>query len=157
MRTLIKGPPCGKSYPGVRENVPCHLSPVNVTVTKIQYKDTRYLARQSPAVVPWTDPKQMPLKRTHPINRTRNQGISRPPLDPSKLKRRPWKLMHDDAWHLHIIGKTWKTIGKAWHFLTLGLFTVAIFGPFSAHFRLHFWIIFIVWQKNDIKWNQKWS
>jgi hypothetical protein len=24
----------------------------------------------------------------------------------------------------------------------LGLFTVAIFGPFSAHFRLHFWIIF---------------
>ena len=41
--------------------------------------------------------------------------------------------------------------------LSLGLFTVAIFGPFSAHFRLHFWIIFIVWQKNDIKWNQKWS
>ena len=25
---------------------------------------------------------------------------------------------------------------------SLGLFTVAIFGPFSAHFRSHFWIIF---------------
>jgi hypothetical protein len=25
---------------------------------------------------------------------------------------------------------------------TLGLFMVAIFGPFSAHFQLHFWIIF---------------
>jgi hypothetical protein len=27
-------------------------------------------------------------------------------------------------------------------FSSLGLFTVAIFRPFSAHFQLHFWIIF---------------
>jgi hypothetical protein len=32
---------------------------------------------------------------------------------------------------------------------TVGLFTVAIFGPFLASFWLHFWIIFIIWQKND--------
>jgi hypothetical protein len=37
----------------------------------------------------------------------------------------------------------------------IGLFTVAVFGPFSTHFQLHFWIIFIVWQKNDYKMKQK--
>jgi hypothetical protein len=37
--------------------------------------------------------------------------------------------------------KTWKKLAKT-HQDSIGLFTVGIFGPFSAHFRLHFWIIF---------------
>ena len=37
----------------------------------------------------------------------------------------------------------------------IGLFTVAIFGPFLTHFWLHFWIIFVVWQKNDYKMKKK--
>ena len=44
--------------------------------------------------------------------------------------------------------------------LTIGLFTVAIFGPFSAHFRSHFWIIFRClaekWSEWSKKWNEKW-
>ena len=40
----------------------------------------------------------------------------------------------------HVI---WHWMSMGFVYLTkLGMFTVAIFGPFSAHFWLHFWIIF---------------
>ena len=41
------------------------------------------------------------------------------------------------------------------HMYSIGLFMVPIFRPFSTHPQLHFWIIFIVWQKNDQKMKQK--
>ena len=44
--------------------------------TKKEQRDPRYQIWQSLAVVPWTDPNQMLLKRTHPINRTHNMSGS---------------------------------------------------------------------------------
>ena len=39
---------------------------------KLEDRDPGYHTRQSPALEPSTDPKQTALKRTSPINRTRN-------------------------------------------------------------------------------------
>ena len=41
--------------------------------------------------------------------------------------------------------------------LSLGLFTVAILGPFSAHFQTHFWLIFVYLAEKQTKGNEKWD
>ena len=40
---------------------------------------------------------------------------------------------------------------------TIGLFMVAILGPFSAHFQTHFRLIFVYLAEKQTKGNQKWD
>ena len=44
----------------------------------------------------------------------------------------------------------------AWR-TTIGLFTVAILGPFSAHFQTHFRLIFVYLAEKQTKGNEKWD
>ena len=40
---------------------------------------------------------------------------------------------------------------------SIGLFTVAILGPFSAHFQTHFGLIFVCLAEKQTKGNEKWD
>ena len=71
-----------------------------------------------------------------------------------------------DVWPGPSLGKRLGPSGKLKVYLNLlnvylthllGLFTVAILGPFSAHFQTHFRLIFVCLAEKQTKGNEKWD
>ena len=108
-----------------------------------RYKDPRYyLARQSPAVVPWADPKQMPLKRTRPINRTRNLALSENEAYHEFLGQRQGEKYNSfRIWFLGIIiYAPHKKMGKKLHWGTFAKLSLPLTGRLAVrHFSFALW------------------